>query len=593
MEEVYLRVDLDTNDDDAGGGADATFDLTDVSGVSQVWADRVVSDSNDDTLTVDNLSLDTTVGVRGGADATRAVLVYDFDGTTGTSDSATLALDGGVAQDVTIDGVESIAISVTGETASDLAALTASTLETLTVSGSANLTISDVDGDGDDVITTIDASDATGDVNVAGINAAIETVNGGSGDDVFGFSANLDEDVTVNGGDGADRVAVTADDITLSDLDLSSVEAVEVDGNAAADTIDFADTTLNAIVDAANAETLSNLGVSASVTLTGTAAGATTVGYDGVADPGSTSDEVTITLGDAVNDAAYDGGTNALTVDGVETLNFVSSIGANDLGDLDGDAAETVTFTGEENVSADFLAAMAALDNVDASGLTGDATANLDLSAVANATRVTVKGTGNDDTIVVDSGNANENHDIEGGAGADTITLTDATAAGNARVVYNSTSDGGAALSADLAAGDVISFFGTAANAASDDDVVISGELADSLEGNGSVADNVAAGAVNLDGGDGIFIMADDGLDIAGGDNINFTEVQADIGALSNETVGDAAIFVLTDDADDDAAIYGFNSVTADDEVTQDEIQLLGSVVSGDGDFAANDIEAI
>ncbi|MCA9253637.1 MAG: hypothetical protein KDA54_21125, partial [Phycisphaerales bacterium] len=100
---------------------------------------------------------------------------------------------------------------------------------------------------------------------------------------------------------------------------------------------------------------------------------------------------------------------------------------------------------------------------------------------------------------------------------------------------------------------------------------------------------NTAAGAADLDVSGLFFFNVGADLGANGANADVFATVNAAIGALSNETVGDTAVFaVLNSNADDGMAVYLFISKTADDVVTQNELQLMGYFDSDAACTAAN-----
>lgn len=577
VENVYVR--------SLHGGSDV--DASAWTGIEQLWSE----DSQQD-LTLSNVGELATVGV----DNVEAAYTVGFDAAllTGSDDNIDVVANGttgtvGLNISAGADDIESL--SFTASDASSFNVDVGDSLETVNVAGDSTLTLAD-QGDSFDAVDTIAAGDATGDVSitVGGSNTEDVSATFGAGDDMITILNDLDDNDTIDMGEGEDRIAL-GEAVTVEDLDLASVE--EYEARAVGGSVDLANISGLIVSNAANGDTLQNIELDNAVTLDGTMTGTLDLQYAGAGDPGADSDEVSITLGEA---DSYDVDGSALTINNVETINFESAtatVEANQAAntihsnDFAGNSVSTVNFTGDEDVVFSVTGANTGdLRTVDASGMTGDATADIDLTDMATnySGTLTITGTANDDTITVDSGNADEDSDIIAGAGADTIELTDGTADGATRVVYNSFDDGGDVLAEDLVAGDVITDF-DGDNGSGGDEIVISGDLASGLVGD-SVA-STSQGNVDLNAGDGVFFFDGDTIDLStAGTESSFNTVQTAIGDLSNEASGDGAVFVLEDAGEYSAAVYAFQSANADDEVTEDEVQLLGVV----NDASTNEI---
>ncbi|WP_222519539.1 beta strand repeat-containing protein [Spiribacter salinus] len=468
-------------------------------------------------------------------------------------------------------------------------------VESVTVTGSGDGNLAAVETDS---LTAFDASDASGNIEADLDDAAADlTVSTGSGDDTIRFAGTLNADDTVDLGDGTDRAAFSSA-LTIEDLNLTNVE--EFEARAVGGTVDFDNVSGTVLSNDANTDILDNVGLTNGVTIFGTMAGSLTVNYDGADAPGSNSDEVTVTLGDASAEEGLTGGTNNLVIDDIETINLVTTEAAAGGFDLDADSADTINVSGDQNLEIDFLAGSDDLNTFDASEMSGDATLNFDAANLAQTGKITVTGTANNDVITINDTD-DQDFDLVGGAGADTFDFTGVANNSSARVVYNSVDDGGAALTADLAAGDEISAtaaneFGTDATAGSEDEfITISGGLADSLVATGTA--DTAQNGIDFDNGtNGVFVITSaNAIDATGTGTDNtesFAAVDAAIGTVSNEAVGDTAIIGLTDDSDTALAVYAFQSATADNDITEDELQLLG-VAYGDGVFSAADITVV
>jgi hypothetical protein len=201
VEIVYV----DTDDGLANTSHTTTFDLATFTGVQQAWAYN--NDSGDatapDTLTISNIPLGTTVGVKGGDANSNNTFTYLL--TTALTDTATLALDTAKSNNITIAGIEALTISASGKSTID--ALTTTSAVNLVVNASGKTTLTDIDN----VTRTVDASGSTGDVTIAGIGTYSKgtSVTGGSGNDTLNMGAALNSLDTFDGGSGIDTLLVS------------------------------------------------------------------------------------------------------------------------------------------------------------------------------------------------------------------------------------------------------------------------------------------------------------------------------------------------------------------------------------------------
>ncbi len=443
---------------------------------------------------------------------------------------------------------------------------------TINITGGVNLTLGDLGN-----AEMVDGSAATGDLDISIDNGNDVTIMTGSGDDIIRTGGNLDDMDDIDAGTGTDRV-VTNSAVTVEDLTVAGVEEWEIGG---AVTVDFDNTTPDRIIVTGNNATVAdNVAKNTPFTLVGTL-GNTTINIDGAGSVGSNNDTVTITFGE--DETAANLGTNDLIIANVETLNFISMEAANNGGDLNAPKCATVNITGDEDFQFDALAASTSLTTVDASGMTGQAEADIDLSLITQDS--TIIGTDNDDTIAVND-NATTDATIVGGPGADDIDLGGATATSVQTIAYLSVDDTKGDIEDDLVDADQVGV-GDEFDV-SDDVVEISGDLRTALAKDAD-NNNTAAGAADLDVSGLFFFNVGADLGANGANADVFATVNAAIGALSNETVGDTAVFaVLNSNADDGMAVYLFISKTADDAVTQNELQLMGYFDSDAACTAAN-----
>jgi len=174
IEQVFVDASLTQNNAEGDAEDDFAFDVTDMDGVNQLWNDGSSNTSNNDgssdndTAIFDNVSQDTTVGLRDTGFATQV----NFSDTSGRGDTASFVADGisgtsapqsgdsGDQQEfaLTANGIETFDIETTGD-ASTINGVKGDSVETVNISGDADVTLSGLA----DNITTVDAGggDAT------------------------------------------------------------------------------------------------------------------------------------------------------------------------------------------------------------------------------------------------------------------------------------------------------------------------------------------------------------------------------------------------------------------------------------------------
>jgi Ca2+-binding RTX toxin-like protein len=199
------------------------------------------------------------------------------------------------------------------------------------------------------------------------------------------------------------------------------------------------------------------------------------------------------------------------------------------------------------------------------------------LSFAANAAKANVTGGSGVDNITGSTGADT----ISGGAGADVITGgagADALSGGDGAddFVYSADAHAGTAGSLVATAGDAVTFV------AADDEISLIGDfLFGSLTGTAADAVNAVAYGAGLDlngtgtGMDSVQLIAAGALTATAADLVTLADLNAAIGALTNETIGDERIlaFVSTDGS---TALYKFTSAAADGAITAGELQLMG-----------------
>jgi len=385
---------------------------------------------------------------------------------------------------------------------------------------------------------TVDASGQRSDVLIA-LSANVtpqghdQTVTGGTGDDTFDFRNFLNENDTVNGGEGTDRIRATFAANQTDPLELTSIETLRfaaVGGNQVIDLDNVAGVkTLEMIGSVEATATDGVLVATANVLTTELEGGVPTVSFNGIGtfDVGfdinfngvtvvksvgtntytGDADSVTLAFGnEGVDSAGADYATGAVTLNGVEAL----TVAVTDLVDAGGDGAsvriagitsdelETITVsssvatsTGVANTTDVNLGTVQgnALNNsitsVNANAVSGDFTAVL--NSMGNNSTVTATGRGNH---TIDLGNSfGSNISVTTERGNDTITgsvSSNVINAGNGNNVVDAR--GGNDVVTTGTGNDVIS-------AGGDDDAVNAGAGNDLIRG--------GVGVDNLQGGDG------------------------------------------------------------------------------------------
>ncbi|MBW3042877.1 DUF4214 domain-containing protein [Prochlorococcus marinus] len=436
-----------------------------------------------DLTTINNVSSTanaTFTGIAAGAtsfsvsDVASSTTNFGYLSTTG-SQAATVALNnvtGGSDAEISIDGVETLTFN--SNTAASTYEIAADAATTVNFGGAADQTVV---LDATTVnISKFDASTATGDVTLTGINqtgvgGSVDlTVTGGAGNDSLTLTANTGQNLSVSGGAGDDTITNTALAITdtvdggdgtdtivtnnavaivldnATRTTFTNVEAItinnEFDGSLStqliAESIDTVNLTLaNAnIID--SAETITGGAGSFTVNIgnTSTDANGVLAAALTVADTGSaTTDSLTI-----ANKAKTSAGANvdifgatAFTSTGYEnvTIDTGTGSGADQLDittltitpdSITGTAVSlTLTGTNAIDIATSLTTTATGLMTVDASGLTAQDTGTdtLVISVTAQGTSGTasITGSSGEDTIIV----GNFASTIKGGDGNDSL----------------------------------------------------------------------------------------------------------------------------------------------------------------------------
>jgi hypothetical protein len=545
-----------------GVGGTGTYQAASISGIETVVGNfsaagtlSLLGATDVSAVTVQGPTANAIVNGIGSASASLKVTNTDKDVTfgfassavSGTADTGSVTLSAVTGGVLTIAGVETLNIASSGS-ANTVTTLTAANATKLVVTGDQALTVTN----NLTVVTTVDASAATGAIDLDfGVGAV--TVTGGSGNDVFSFeaagavsatggagnesftfdtTATLTSADTVVGGEGTDTLSADIDNIDTTATataytKISGIETLTVTGlvDDATDDINTASivagiNTVNytTVISVANDLTLEagtkTVGFGAintavltvtdtgtattdSLTLRNTDTSGTDNNFNGRAYATTGWETVTINTGSAAT-AAQTLGAVVSNVDTGGNLNFVVT-GANNL----------TTFT---SLTTDSTGAV----TVNASGLTAkaDGTNTFTLSNVAfsgTAGTVSIVGSAGMDTIT----SSNVGSTIDGGAGRDSLT-------------------GGTGADSLIGGADNDTLVGAGGN-----DVISGGDGVDSIDVSG------AAGAVNVDGGAGNDTITIGGTltvtdTLAGGDGTDTLSINAtDIATAGGMTFAD------------------------------------------------------
>lgn len=411
-----------------GIAAASTFDAANSTGISAIGSvdSAILGD-----LLVRNVGSAATVNFKGAAaTATAADLTVQFANTLvgGTTDAVSIVVNN-VGQGATAVGTVFSRLNVRGETTggfetlnvnstgaasrllsigSDVAvtnaALTATnSVKTLNVTGTANLRV-------DSVLlntNTVDANTFEGSLRVMLDPAQNTTVTGGKGDDYFDFAAGLSNNDTVEGGDGRDTIAATANTGLGDGNKVTNAEILRNDGAVAATIFDLSKVaSFDAVVhNSANTATYNNLskaGASdAAKGVTQLSTGIATVAVKDANALGSNNDSLQVKVGDAAQIATFVAGgvvTNAIEKIVVDVkdagANTATAAGAF----LTADAALTsVEFKGG-SLGVAFNAGPVAVSGISLTNIDGSAFLG-DLTVAGNAFSQVIKGGSGDDVL--------------------------------------------------------------------------------------------------------------------------------------------------------------------------------------------------
>lgn len=346
-------------------------------------------------------------------------------------------------------GLESVKITATGdESEVDLEDHATATIETITIVGDADITL--IQNAATDALTAIDASAATGAVEIslgATTNLAITL---GSGDDTVNAATFLNSNDSITGGEGDDTVVAELAGTTVRPT-MSGVENLELEFANAGTTFDMRNITGATTVTLTGDETSTLTRVAASVATINIEEAASTENYSVTYATGANS-AVTVNVGAANDDgdAVVAAGTidlvgnaGALVINSIgDDDNSAGNITANDAASLTINASEVGLSLGANDISATDATAFTvnatagdvAFDDATltaataiALNATGGAIAAGDLTSGEDGVAVTVVASGSDDNDVsidlIDADFATS-FDFTATGGAD-ITVTD------------------------------------------------------------------------------------------------------------------------------------------------------------------------
>jgi len=389
----------------------------DVSGKADVTSLQLSDPTTGNTYTVTTgqaVSIDTvatgeTVTIAGNTPTSLAVTLNDFVSSSTAAD-ATLALSG--------TALRTLAITTATKASNVTLTNAGANITSITIDGNQRLEL----GHALTTITTIDASKATGAVDIDTVGASNLTFTGGSGADRINLVATLTASDKIDGGTGTDVLAI-GDADTLTVLTAANVKGFEVLEATTSDATDFnvdaiiANNTLTGITISAsgagqNQVTNINTGALGNIRINGdTPTALAFTAKDHLS--GGTSDAATIVLDQGLFDNAdgVDVATtltftlvDRLTVNVTADDNTAARAVVNSIAGLTATDLDTLIITGNAAVSITAAATTAALSEVDASASTGAVTF---VTTAAAIPALIYRGNDKVDTITIDNAASN------------------------------------------------------------------------------------------------------------------------------------------------------------------------------------------
>jgi hypothetical protein len=222
-----------------------TFDATGVSGVEQYNLTGAITLS--DVADLANVSYSGVAGtksmsvtyasatVEGTADSVSLALTN-----VGTADDASTSANEENATDLTMAGVETLAVSATGTNVVDLGS--ASAVKTITADGTGSLKITNVAS----TVKSIDASAMSGNATFdpsTNMSSGTGIQTGSGNDKITVDSTDLLANATVAMGDGTDKLLINGGGATTTQYAMSGTETLELSGLGGALTVSLKNTT--------------------------------------------------------------------------------------------------------------------------------------------------------------------------------------------------------------------------------------------------------------------------------------------------------------------------------------------------------------
>lgn len=413
------------------GAVGTTLNLVNATGVQQIWNERSTDAAG---VAVTNVQELATVGVRGEVTGAGYSVGFKNSLAAGTDDSISIALDGASIAALGVSAMnggefETLNFAATGSNSvtalRDAAAVPAAlnATKTVNITGEGKLTLGSAALS--NTVTVLDASKNSGGVTatlgVAG--AGVQTVTGGTGNDVFYMVDTLTTADKVDGGEGANTIGITTGASLVNGLQVTNFQTLDIGGavnqtapNDAYDVSKLSGITTLKVGTALNGNagdttTVNNLAKGAGVEINAAVGVATDTLAINVKDAGAGSpNDVIDVLFKATADVAT---TGIIDINDIETVNITSDKSTESgnvthtIADLRVDEALTV------NVK-DGSAALT-LTNLDAKALV-----LFDATTASKAVSVTTN-----DAFAATNGVA-----FKLGQAADTLTLTAASTAG-------------------------------------------------------------------------------------------------------------------------------------------------------------------
>ena len=400
-----------------------TVSLSSLTGITEVGLGSSTADGDTQFNGLDYL----VGGYMASGNADLTIVYSSAVSLTGSADAQTLTLGGGVTGGTFTAGSGNFeTLNLVSQTSSNnLATLASTGAKTVNVTGNKDLTIST---ELNSSVTTINAKDFTGALNVGGTGGGAIAITGGSGNDVFRLGSTLDSADTIDGGAGTDILAVTATFGSTTLSKVTNIETLAVGGTQGTSTV----------YDVSKISGISNILVQTSfdgtqsvgtVAISGVADKATITVKSDLANTGNTvattltNTELNLILDNSTSDTngnfTQTTGLDVATIGftNVKTLNLTSTGGglasSGQTSELTfGTASSLTTLKVAGDTSLKLLSIPTTVTSIDAGSFSAAFGASL-----TNTTAVTLSGGTGADSITGGSGNDK----ITTGAGADSV----------------------------------------------------------------------------------------------------------------------------------------------------------------------------